>query len=85
MPASIAGRASSGSASRAATLMSEMAARPLTVLSGSSPAADSISNCRVAPAADPPGRMPLTAFPVSPAVTTANQSLVRSASRCKAK
>jgi hypothetical protein len=66
-------------------LMTEMAARPLTVLSVSSPAADSISNWRAAPAADPPGRMLLTAFPVSPAVTIANHALVRSARRWRPK
>ena len=38
-----------------------------------------------APAALPPGRLLVTALPVSPAVTTLNQPLVRSASRCKAK
>ena len=31
------------------------------------------------------GQAPVTALPASPAVTTANQPLVRSASRCKAK
>jgi hypothetical protein len=52
---------------------------------GVKPAAESMSNWRAALAADPPGRMPLTAFPVRPAVTTANHALVRSATRCRPK
>ena len=42
-------------------------------------------NWTAAPAASPPGRLLVTALPASPAVTTANQPRVRSASRCKAK
>lgn len=51
----------------------------------SNPAVVSIWNWTAAPAALPPGRLLVTALPVSPAVTTLNHSLVRSASRCKAK
>jgi hypothetical protein len=54
-------------------------------VSVSKPAAVSILNWIAAPAASPPGRLSVTALPVSPAVTTANQSLVRSATPCKAK
>jgi hypothetical protein len=42
-------------------------------------------NCTAAPAASPPGSEPVTALPASPAVTTANQPLVRRASRCSPK
>ena len=52
---------------------------------GSNPAVVSILNWTAAPATLPPGRLPVTVLPISPAVTTENQSLVRSASRCKAK
>ena len=51
----------------------------------SNPAVVSIWNWTAAPAALPPGRLLVTALPASPAVTTANQPRVRSASRCRAK
>ncbi len=51
----------------------------------SNPAAVSILNWTAAPAASPPGRLSVTVLPASPAVTTANQPLARSANRCRAK
>jgi hypothetical protein len=51
----------------------------------SNPAFESISNWSPAPAAAPPGKMPDTALPDNPAVTTENHSCVCRASRCKAK
>jgi hypothetical protein len=51
----------------------------------SKPAVVSMPNWTAAPAASPPGRLLVTAFPARPAVTTGNQALVRSASRCRAK
>jgi hypothetical protein len=54
-------------------------------VSVSNPAVESMLNCRAAPAASPPGRLSVTALPASPAVTTANQPLLRRASRCNAK
>ena len=42
-------------------------------------------NWTAAPAASPPGRLSVIALPASPALTTANQPRVRSASRCMAK
>lgn len=84
-PARMAGSAKMGSASRPPTSSSENAVRPPTAVSVSNPAVVSIRNWTAAPAALPPGRLLVTALPESPAVTTGNQSLVRSASRCKAK
>ncbi len=54
-------------------------------MSVSNPAVVSIPNWTAAPAASPPGRLPVTALPVRAAVTTGNQARVRSASRCRAK
>ncbi len=84
-PASMAGRARIGRASRPLTPSRENAVRPPTAVSVSNPAVVSMPNCMAAPAASPPGRLSVTAFPASPAVTTANQPFVRSASRCRAK
>ena len=84
-PASMAGSAKMGSASRPPTPSSENAVRPPTAVSVSNPAVVSIWNWTAAPAALPPGRLLLTALPVSPAVITGNHPLVRSASRCRAK
>ena len=81
----MAGSANSGSASRPPTPSSENVVRPPTAVSVSNPAVVSMLNWTAAPAASPPGRLLVTALPVSPAVTTANQPRVRSASRCKAK
>ena len=61
------------------------AVRAPTAVSVSNPAVVSMLNWRAAPAASPPGRLLVTALPASPAVTTANQPRVRSASRWKAK
>jgi hypothetical protein len=72
-------------ASSPPTSSSENLVRPPTAVSMSNPAVVSMLNWTVASAASPPGRQSVTAFPASPAVTTANQPLVRSASRCKAK
>src|SRR5689334_17644730 len=52
---------------------------------GVEPRVVSMWNWTAAPAALPPGRLLVTALPASPAVTTANQPLVRSACRCRAK
>jgi hypothetical protein len=84
-PAKMVGRAKSGSASRPPTPSSENAVSPPTAVSVSNPAAVSMLNWTAAPAASPPGRLSVTALPASPAVTTANQPRVRSASRCRAK
>lgn len=51
----------------------------------STPAVESIRSCTAAPAASPPGKMRLMALPARPAVTTANQHRVPSASRWRAK
>ena len=83
--ASLAASAKRGSASRPPTSSSENAVRPPTSVSVSNPAVVSILNWTAAPAALPPGRLLVTALPARPAVTTRNQPLVRSASRCKAK
>ncbi len=84
-PASMAGRARIGSPSSAPAFSSEKAVSPATAVSGSNPAVVSIWNWTAAPAALPPGRMPLIELPASPAVTTANQLRVCKASRCRAK
>jgi len=84
-PARMAGSAKMGSASRPPTSSSENAVRPPTAVSVSNPAVVSIWNWTAAPAALPPGRLLVTALPVSPAVITGNQLRVRSASRCNAK
>ncbi len=74
-----------GSASSPPTPSSEKAVRAPTAVSVSNPAVVSMLNWTAAPPASPPGRESVTALPASPAVTTANQPLVRSASRCTAK
>ncbi len=79
------GSANSGSASRPPTPSSENAVSPPTAVSVSNPAVVSMRNWTAAPAASPPGGPSVTALPVSPAVTRANQPRVRRASRCKAK
>jgi hypothetical protein len=84
-PASMAGSAKMGSASSPPTPSREKAVRPPTAVSVSNPAVVSMLNWTAAPAASPPGRLSVTALPASPAVTIANQPLVRSASRCRAK
>ena len=84
-PPTMAGSANSGSPSSPPTPSSENVVSPPTAVSVSKPAVVSMRNWTVAPAASPPGRLSVTALPASPAVTTANQPRVRSASRCKAK
>jgi len=85
IPASMAGRANSGSASRATRLSSDIAVSPETAASVLKPAVPSISYWTAAPAAAPPGRLFEMAFPVSAAVATENQAVVRSASRSRPK
>jgi hypothetical protein len=72
-------------ASRPSAPSRENAVRPPTAVSVSNPAVVGMRNWTAAPAASPPGKPLVTALPASPAVTTGNQSFVRSASRCKAK
>ena len=84
-PPRMAGSVKTGSASRPPIPISENVVRAPTAVPVSNPAVVSMANWTAAPAASPPGRLSVTAFPARPAVTTANQPLVRRASRCRAK
>jgi len=80
----ITGRAKMGNENSAATPMMELTARPPAAWTESMPVLASIRYCTLAPTASPPGSVLVTALPARPAVTTANQLLVRKTRRSSA-